>query len=116
MQLALVLMHNSSHAGVDMKRVFLAAVTLFLAFAFTSQAHAFGFPHANQPGKYQPLFITPAIKATGWAGNTLMFGEEKARIKATEITQRPNRFLHFYGNTVRFFHYVNIAEQNGGQW
>ena len=46
----------------------------------------------------------------------LMFGDEKAQIKATPITQRPNRFLHFYGNTVRFFHYVEMAERNGGQW
>ena len=99
-----------------MKRALLTIVALFLSFAITSQANAFGFPHANEPAPAQPMFITPAIKATGWAGNTLMFGEEKARIKATEITQRPNRFLHFYGNTVRFFHYVNVAEQNGGQW
>lgn len=99
-----------------MKRVSIGVVALLMALAFASQANAFGLPKANQPGPSQPMFITPAIKATGWAGNTFMGPEEMARIKATDIKLRPNRFLHFYGNTVRFFHYVNVAEQNGGQW
>lgn len=99
-----------------MKRALIGFAALLLALTLTNPVSAFGLPHANQPGPAQPMFVTPAIKATGWAGNTFMGPTEKAQIKATDITQRPNRLFHFYGNTVRFFHYVNIAEQNGGQW
>lgn len=98
-----------------MKRPILAAATLFLTVLLSNQAHALGFPHANHPDHSQPLFITPAIKATGWRGNTFMPPAEKAAIKATHILLRPNRRFHFYGNTVRFIHYAKLAKQNGGQ-
>ncbi len=34
----------------------------------------------------------------------IVFGEERDQIKSTPIEQRPNRPLHFYGNTVRRRH------------
>lgn len=98
-----------------MKRVSQAIIVLLFTGLFCIQAHAFGFPQANRPDNSQPLFITPAIKATGWRGNTFMPPAEKAQIKATHILLRPNRRFHFYGNTVRFIHYTNLAARNGGR-
>jgi hypothetical protein len=37
------------------------------------------------------------------------FGESRDQIKATPITQRPNRPLHVYGNTVRRRHQRSVA-------
>lgn len=37
----------------------------------------------------------------GWWGVIIAHGDDKARIKATPIIDRPYRPLHFYGNTVR---------------
>jgi hypothetical protein len=92
------------------KRIAQAIAIGFTFFALTNAAHGFGgFPHANEPAPPQPLFLSNAVLATGWASNTFMGPEEYARIKSTDILQRPNRHLHFYGNTVRYFHYKNAA-------
>ena len=40
-----------------------------------------------------------------WAGQVLLVGEERDRVKSMPITARPNRVGHFYGNTVRRAHY-----------
>jgi hypothetical protein len=40
-----------------------------------------------------------------WSPNIIARGEEREQIRATPIEQRPNRPLHFYGNTVRRIHY-----------
>jgi hypothetical protein len=38
---------------------------------------------------------------TGFDPRIVTFGETREQIKSTPITQRPNRPLHVYGNTVR---------------
>ena len=44
----------------------------------------------------------PAVAAdTGFDPRIIVFGEERERIQNTPIEQRPNRPLHFYGNSVR---------------
>lgn len=106
-----------------MSRLFLPT---FVALAFATNAFGFGYPMVNtappaaaqarQPAQCQtvhsqPLIITDAIRATGWAPNTLMFGAEREAVKSMHILNRPNRPLHFYGNTVRFIHYRNLAQQ-----
>lgn len=40
-----------------------------------------------------------------WSPTIIARGEERQQIRATPIEQRPNRPLHFYGNTVRRIHY-----------
>ena len=41
---------------------------------------------------------------TGFDPRIVTFGETRDQIKSTPITQRPNRPLHVYGNTVRRRH------------
>ena len=42
---------------------------------------------------------------TGWSPRIIATGEFKQKIESTPIELRPNRPLHFYGNTVRRRHY-----------
>jgi hypothetical protein len=42
---------------------------------------------------------------TGFDPRVIAFGETREQIKSTPITQRPNRPLHVYGNTVRRRHH-----------
>lgn len=42
--------------------------------------------------------------STGFDPRVVTFGETREQIKSTPITQRPNRPLHVYGNTVRRRH------------
>lgn len=41
----------------------------------------------------------------GWWGVVVARGNDKARIEATPIVNRPYRPLHFYGNTIRRDYY-----------
>ncbi|HBJ34190.1 MAG TPA: hypothetical protein DDZ51_05380 [Planctomycetaceae bacterium] len=41
----------------------------------------------------------------GWSPNIIATGQERDRIRATPIEQRPYRPMHLYGNTVRRLHY-----------
>jgi hypothetical protein len=43
-------------------------------------------------------------RSTGFDPRIVTFGDAREEIKSTPITQRPNRPLHFYGNTVRRRH------------
>lgn len=45
-----------------------------------------------------------AARETGFDPRVVTFGETRTQIKSTPITQRPNRPLHVYGNTVRRRH------------
>lgn len=40
-----------------------------------------------------------------WSPNIIARVEEREQIRATPIEHRPNRPLHFYGNTVRRIHH-----------
>lgn len=42
---------------------------------------------------------------TGWSARIIATGEFKEKIESTPIEMRPNRPLHFYGNTVRRRYY-----------
>jgi len=42
---------------------------------------------------------------TGWSPSVIATGDERQKIRSTPIEQRPNRPLHFYGNTVRRMHH-----------
>lgn len=55
------------------------------------------------------MAYTAAIEATGWAPQT-MAGAERAYIRSLPLLLRPNRPGHFYGNTVRYLHYRNMAQ------
>jgi hypothetical protein len=51
--------------------------------------------------------VAPApadASGTGFDPRIVTFGETRDQIKSTPITQRPNRPLHVYGNTVRRRH------------
>ena len=47
----------------------------------------------------------PAAAEPGWSGAVIAFGEERERLLATPIEERPYRPLHFYGNAIRRNHY-----------
>jgi hypothetical protein len=52
--------------------------------------------------------IAPAPREAAGAGfdpRVVTFGESREEIKSTPITQRPNRPLHVYGNSVRRRHH-----------
>jgi hypothetical protein len=51
--------------------------------------------------------LPPPVEAsgTGFDPRVIAFGETRDQIKSTPITQRPNRPLHVYGNTVRRRHH-----------
>lgn len=51
------------------------------------------------------LTAAPAVAEPGWSGSVIAFGQERERLLATPIEQRPYRPLHFYGNAVRRSHY-----------
>ena len=46
-----------------------------------------------------------AAQEPEWTPRVLKVGEDRESTNATDITQRPYRPLHFYGNTVRRMHY-----------
>ncbi len=55
------------------------------------------------------LLADPASGSkTGWSPRIIATGEFKEKIEATPIELRPNRPLHFYGNTVRRRHYRSL--------
>jgi len=53
------------------------------------------------------LFSSESVQAgeTGWSARIIATGEFKEKIESTPIEMRPNRPLHFYGNTVRRRYY-----------
>jgi len=48
-----------------------------------------------------PLATTAPAVAREFDPRVVTFGEARAEIKSKPVTQRPNRPLHVYGNTVR---------------
>ena len=52
----------------------------------------------------------PAIAQTGFDPRIIVFGDEREKIENTPIEQRPNRPLHFYGNTVRRRRYRTVSQ------
>lgn len=44
-----------------------------------------------------------------WTSQVVKRGEDRAKTNSTDILHRPNRPLHFYGNTVRRAHYRGQA-------
>jgi len=48
---------------------------------------------------------TSSASEPGWWGVIIANGEDRARIKASLIIDRPYRPLHFYGNTIRRRHF-----------
>jgi hypothetical protein len=46
---------------------------------------------------------------TGFDPRIVTFGDSRDEIKSTPITQRPNRPLHVYGNSVRRRHHRSVA-------
>jgi len=55
--------------------------------------------------------------STGFDPRVVTFGETREQIKSTPITERPNRPLHVYGNTVRRRHHrgPSLAPATGVQ-
>ena len=51
-----------------------------------------------------------------WSPNVIARGAQRQQIQSTPITQRPNRPLHFYGNTVRRRHYRGIPAPAPGAY
>ena len=52
------------------------------------------------------LIVSPvASQEPGWDGTVVARGQQRVKIESTEITRRPYRPLHFFGNTVRRRHY-----------
>ena len=97
--------------------------SILVCSGLASEAFAFGYPPPTSPSPpvaaapvvnnapRRPLLRTKAIQATAWTANPLILGHERQVVKSKPIVERPNRLLHFYGNTVRFIHYRNIASQ-----
>ena len=52
----------------------------------------------------------PAFAQTGFDPRIIVFGDEREKIENTPIEQRPNRPLHFYGNTVRRRRYRTVSQ------
>ena len=65
------------------------------------------------------LWISSLAEAsqTGWSPVIVARGHYREVIKSTPINHRPNRPLHFYGNTVRRRHYRGpvVPVQLGGR-
>ena len=69
--------------------------------------------------KAKELFLATVVIATStisasaqepqWSGRVIATGAERAAIEATPIEMRPNRPLHFYGNTGRRQYYRGSA-------
>ncbi len=55
------------------------------------------------------LVEKPVQAEPQWVPVVIARGEYRRQLEATPIEQRPNRPLHFYGNTVRRIHYRNSA-------
>lgn len=57
-------------------------------------------------------FIVVAVGTYGIAADSdvskriIVTGKQREQLRATPIVNRPNRPLHFYGNTVRWIHQV----------
>jgi hypothetical protein len=52
---------------------------------------------------------------TGFDPRVVTFGDSRDQIKSTPITQRPNRPLHVYGNSVRRRHHRSGAAPTASQ-
>ena len=52
----------------------------------------------------------PSFAQTGFDPRIIVFGDEREKIENTPIEQRPNRPLHFYGNTVRRRRYRTVSQ------
>ncbi len=66
-------------------RLFLAALTVTVAFSYAGEAHA--------------------APPTGWDSTIFLRGQERTAVKSMPIEKRPMRPLHIYGNTVRRMEY-----------
>lgn len=53
---------------------------------------------------------TVSSAETGWSPRIIATGDFKAKIESTPIELRPNRPLHFYGNTLRRRYYRAIRK------
>jgi len=85
---------------------FFAALTSFpLALNYPSAMHRFFVSlifYLSVAGLIAPEI---ALAQTGWSPSVIATGQERQKIRSTPIEQRPNRPLHFYGNTVRRMHH-----------
>ena len=55
-----------------------------------------------------PVLVCSAAEPQ-WTSQVVKRGEDRAKTNSTDILHRPNRPLHFYGNTVRRVHYRGQA-------
>lgn len=55
-----------------------------------------------------PVFVCSAAEPQ-WTSQVVKRGEDRAKTNSTDILHRPNRPLHFYGNTVRRAYYRGSA-------
>lgn len=55
-----------------------------------------------------PVAICSAAEPQ-WTSQVVKRGEDRTKTNSTDILHRPNRPLHFYGNTVRRAHYRGQA-------
>ena len=55
-----------------------------------------------------PLVVCSAAEPQ-WTSQVVKRGKDRAKTNSTDILHRPNRPLHFYGNTVRRAHYRGQA-------
>lgn len=55
-----------------------------------------------------PVVICSATEPQ-WTSQVVKRGEDRVRTNSIDILHRPNRPLHFYGNTVRRMHYRGQA-------
>lgn len=85
-----------------MNRLQLLFMSLFLLTLLNCNA-----AHAER--RSVPLVTTAAVMHTGWSPKIILFGKDREQIKSMDILHRPNRPLHFYGNTVRWIHYRRFS-------
>lgn len=55
-------------------------------------------------GALLPVEVVTAT-GPGWSPNIIATGPQREHLRSLPIEQRPNRPLHFYGNTVRRLHH-----------
>jgi hypothetical protein len=85
---------------------FFASLTIFpLALNYPSAMHRFFVSLVFCLLVVGLLAPKTAVAQTGWSPSVIATGEERQKIRSTPIEQRPNRPLHFYGNTVRRMHH-----------
>lgn len=60
------------------------------------------------------LSVAPALAGGGFDPRVVTFGAAREQLQNTPITQRPNRPLHVYGNTVRRRHERTPAQRTSG--